>query len=142
MPWIMQLDGRNLDTVVDINNLTDREIKKLRLILDGLHFDREEIKRLIIQCRAINGSTNSVCDKIVGSLTTGVFEFDLFRQISGWFNTSKKGGDQLGEIIRRLFYGQLFGRFTEQGNNNKPVNNLIREMFLPWLVRVFRHMGD
>jgi hypothetical protein len=140
MAWRFQLGKRNLGTVGEINNLTDPEIKRLRLILDGTpHFNRENIDSLIKQCIK-NGSTKPVCTKIKQSLTTGEFEFDLFRQISGWFNTTKTGGEPLEEIIKSLFYGKIFERFTEAGNNNKCINNF-RGIFLPWLIQVFQHQS-
>jgi hypothetical protein len=139
MAWMIQLDGKNLGTVGEINNLTEPEIKRLRLILDGNpHFNKKDITLLSDKCEGINGSTKSVCNKIEQSLTAGEFKFYLFRQISGWFNTTKTGSEPLEEIIKSLFYGKIFERFTEAGNNNKCVNNF-RGIFLPWLIQVFQH---
>jgi hypothetical protein len=137
MPWVIQLNGRDLETVEEINGLRDVEIKRLRLRVVNPHFNRDEIMRLINVCRDRNGSTKSVCRKIERALEAEVFNFDVFRQISGWLRTSKKSDENLEEIIRELFYDEVFDRFTTY-NNQGLVNNF-RGIFLPWLVQVFFH---
>ncbi|GHT56853.1 hypothetical protein FACS1894109_07210 [Spirochaetia bacterium] len=146
MPWVIQLNGENLKTVKEINGLQDAEIKKLSLRLVNSNINsieilinqKNEVMSLIDKCRDINGSTKPVCRRIKKALETGVFEFDLLRQISGWFNTSKNGGKELGEIIKKLFYDETFERFTVY-DNQQLVNNF-RGIFLPWLIRVFQHV--
>jgi hypothetical protein len=142
MPWIIQLDdGRDLNAVGEIDGLRDTEIRRISLILDGDHFNRDEIGSVIARCKiprskgAVKSALEPVCIEIERALNAGEFTFDLFRQISGWFNTPKNGGDQLEEIIKRLFYGAVFPRFTEQ-DNQKLVDNF-RRIFLPWLEQVF-----
>jgi hypothetical protein len=145
MPWKIQLDGKNLDAIGEIDLLTDAEIKRICFILDGDHFDRDEIKSLLEKGRkprtrgATKSVLDSVCNKLEEALTNGIFEFDLFPIISGWFETgpTKPGGNLLEIIIKKLFYDQIFARFTEL--NNKQLVPDFSKIFLPWLREIFIH---
>jgi hypothetical protein len=140
MAWrIRLLGGRELMTADEINRLQDYEIEFIELVLDGRHFDNARIADCINRCKNVNGSTKPVCNRIVQSLGVGVFKFDLFRQMSGWLCTNKTGGEEVALIIRHLFYGELFDRFTEQNNQN--LINGFREIFLPWLIRILGHQA-
>jgi predicted HNH restriction endonuclease len=143
MAWIIQSGGKDLTTVEQIDSLNEKQIKKVCLNLEGDHFDRDEVEKLLENgkkkktAEAKESAIASVCSRISDALKSGIFEFDLFREISGWFKTNRSQSEsrQLEAIVKELFYDQVFGRFTEL--NNQKLSSDFREKFLPWLKQVF-----
>jgi predicted HNH restriction endonuclease len=146
MAWIIQSGDKDLTTVEQIDSLNEKQIKKVCLKLKGDHFDRDEVEKLLekgkkakateAKATETKGSPIApVCKKIKDALNRRIFKFDLFRQISGWLDTSKPGGDIVEDIMKELFYDQVFDRFTE--HDNQKLSPDFREEFLPWLKRVF-----
>jgi hypothetical protein len=143
MAWIIQSVGKDLTTDGQIDRLDKEKIKKVCLNLEGDHFDRGKVKLLLEQAKiprsakAKKSALTPVCVKIEAALKSGTFDFDLFRQVSGWLATSKSRGKEVEEIMKELFYDQVFERFTE--HDNQELLPDFREKFLPWLKQVLAH---
>ena len=131
------------DNILDktrIRTLSDKHLKRIRLVIIDPHFDIDRIRMLMDAAQAANVQTAAICEDISKAILTGYISFRLIRQLSGWITTSKSGGDSISEIIRSLFYGINLQRFSAY--NNATVLPNFREIFIPWLISVMKYQED